>query len=454
MTVEYEPAPKPAPLWLVPLTIALLALALLWVANEFTDRDIGGFGGPAQPETPVPATLVDGSTPPDVPEELTRRFGEKVVVAERLDDVPNRIDRSCRRAYAGSNDPARRRLNRLIRSGDLAAAHLGPDALTQLSIVVDDAPPGYPREVQVACVARRTADGWQPARRPLVDFALDGRPGARLPSATEQRTEDAEPQADESTDSDGAPTSSDAPASDEPTTPTAAASRTVEHPAVRTRLVQIPVGARWAVQPRGGWWLAYDVSDTSWTLVTLSDAVTEQDPVRVVFIDATGDVVAERGVGPTRPASHADHATDYELVAGSVPEILDKLGNRPMRVCEPGSRTLCVWLSLNELDEVLAHAAFGPHPLDTPPMGHVGHCQKAGQFQGSVTSARFRTDGTWAGGPVSRGLDRYTVRFEAGMVVVDLAEHVTGEPASGDPDDKAVQCSFTGTRPRGKPPKG
>lgn len=449
MTVEYEPAPRPAPLWLLPLTIAVLALALLWVANQFTDREIGGFGGPAQPETPMPDTLVDGSTPPEVPEELTRRFGEKVVLAERLDDVPNRVDRACRRAYAGSDDPARKRLSELIRSADVAAIHLGPDALTSLSIIVEDTPPGYPREVQVACIARPTADGWQSARRPLVDFALDGRPGVTLPSATEQIPGAAEGTGDAPGDAPSG--ASPAPATED--APTAAASdaaaRTVEHPAVRTRLVQIPVGARWAVQPRGGWWLAYDVSDTSWTPVTLNDAVTEQDPVRVVFVDTTGGVVAERGVGPTRQAAQADHATDYELVAGSVREVLDKLGNRPMRVCEPGNRTLCVWLSLNELDEVLAYGAFGPHPLDTPPMGHVGYCPTAGQFQGSVTSARYRTDGTWAGGPVDRGLDRYTVRFEAGMVVVDLSEHVTGEPSTGEPDDGKAECAFKGMRARG-----
>jgi hypothetical protein len=442
MSVDYEPAPKPAPLWLLPLTIAALALALLWVANQYTDREIGGFGGPAQPETPMPDTLADGSTPEEVPEDLTRRFGEEVVLARRLDDVPRRVDRTCRRAYAGSDDPARRGLSELIRSGDVAAAHVGPEALTSVSIIVDDAPPGYPREVAVACIARHTADGWQSARRPLIDFALDGRPGVMLPSATEQvagvSDEDATP-------SDGSGGASTAPTA----TPSAAAARTIEHPAVRTRLVQIPVGARWAVQPRGGWWLAYDVSDTSWTLVTLNDAVTEQDPVRVVFIDATGDVVAERGVGPTRPAAQADHGTDYELVAGSVREILDQLGDHPVRVCEPGNRTLCVWLSLNELDEVLAYGAFGPHPLDTPPMGYVGYCPKAGQFQGSVTSARYRTDGTWAGGPATRGLDRYTARFEAGMVVVDLSEHVAGEPATGEPDDTTAECTFEGTRARG-----
>ena len=49
MPVDYEPAPKPAPLWLLPLVIALLALALLWAAQQFTDRDVGGFG-----ESPLP----------------------------------------------------------------------------------------------------------------------------------------------------------------------------------------------------------------------------------------------------------------------------------------------------------------------------------------------------------------------------------------------------------------
>lgn len=442
MSVDHEPAPKPAPLWLLPLTIAALALGLLWVANQYTDGEVGGFGGPAQPETPIPDTLADGSTPEEVPEELTRRFGEEVVLARRLDDVPSRVDRTCRRAYAGSDDPARRRLSELIRSGDVAAAHVGPEALTSVSIIVDDTPPGYPREVAVACSARHTADGWQSARRPLIDFALDGRPGVTLPSATEQVAAVSDEGATPSDDPSGA---SPAPTA----APSAAAARTIEHPAVRTRLLQIPVGARWAVQPRGGWWLAYDVSDTSWTLVTLNDVVTERDPVRVVFIDATGDVVAERGVGPTRPAAQADHGTDYELVAGSVREILEELGDHPVRVCEPGNRTLCVWLSLNELDEVLAYGAFGPHPLDTPPMGYVGYCPKAGQFQGSVTSARYRPDGTWAGGPATRGLDRYTVRFEAGMVVVDLSEHVAGEPATGEPDDGKAECTFEGTRARG-----
>ena len=225
---------------------------------------------------------------------------------------------------------------------------------------------------------------------------------------------------------------------------------TIQRPSVRTRLVQIPLGARWAVVPRGGWWLAHDVAESSWTLLPVNDAVGDADPLRVVFIDATGDVVTERGVGPTRSAAQQDHSLDFELVAGAVPQVLDNLRKGPMRVCEPGNRTLCVWLSLNELDEGLANGAFGPHPLDTPPMGYVGYCPRAKQFQGSVTSGRYRTDGSWAGGPAGRGLDRYTVRFEAGMGVVDLNEHVTGEPATGEPDSDRADCRFAGTRQRGR----
>jgi hypothetical protein len=451
MTVDYEPAPKPSPLWLLPLTIAVLALVLLWAVQQFTEREIGGFGGRAQPATPMPDTLAGGTPLPEVPEELSGRFGDDVVLAQRLDEIPDPVERRCRRSYARSDDPARQRLGDLVASSDVAVAHLGPDALTYLSIAVDNAPPGYPREVQIACIARPLADGWQMPRRPLLDFALDGRPGITLPSAEDELPGPAETATDEA-DGSSEGTGSAAPsASPTESVASEATTRRVELPAVRTRLVQVPVGAQWAVQWRGGWWLAHDVNEVSWTLLPVNDVMTERDPLRVVFIDATGGVVADRGVGPTRAAAQADHGTDYELVAGGVREILDKLSRRPVRICEPGNRTLCVWLTLNEFDEVLAFGAYGPHPLDTPPLGYVGYCPKAGQFQGSVTSTRFNPDGTWAGGPVDRGLDRYTVRFEADMVVVDLSEHVTGAPAEGDPATDKADCEFTGTRARGEP---
>lgn len=414
MTVEYEPAPRPAPLWLLPLVIALLALALLLVAQRYSDREVGGFGGRAQPTTPKPETLADGTALPAVPDELSDRFGDEIVVARRLSDVPDKIRGRCREAYADEDDPALRDLDDFIQSSNISATHLGPDALTHLSIAVDDAPPGYPTEVEIACVAERDDDRWRTPSRPYVDFALDGRPGATLR---------------------GTPR------------PAPAGGRT---PPLRTRLVQVPVGAQWAVQPRGGWWLAYEVPETSWLLMTLNDAITDRDPLRVVFVDATGEVVEDRPVGPTRSAAQGDHSADYEIVAGSVREILDKVERRPVRACEPGDHSVCVWLSLNDLGEVLAYAAFGPHPLDTPPMGYVGYCRKANQMQGSVTAARFRTDGTWAGGPNPRGLDRYTVRFEAGKVVVDLSEHVTGDPASGKAQSKKATCEFTG-KPGGRP---
>jgi hypothetical protein len=403
MTTEYEPASKPAPLWALPLTVALLALVLLWFVQRYTEQDTGGFGGRAQPATPIPTRLADGSGLVEVPEPLTRRFGEAVVLAKRLAEVPGKIEQNCRKPYAGDENYAQSHLQQLIDSSTVSATHLGPDALTYLSIAVAEAPPGYPNEVSVACVARRDDDGWQLTNRPFLDFALDGRPSASL-----------------------------------------------DEPYLRTRLVQIPVGARWAVQPRGGWWLAYDVRDTSWALMTLTPAITNQDPLRVIFVDDTGAVVAERPVGPTRPAALYDHSADFELVAGNVVDVLDRLEKGPVRTCEPGDTTVCVWLAFNEQQEIMAYAAHGPHPLDTPPMGYVGFCPEADLMQGSVTSAQFRTDGTWAGGPINRGLDRYAVRFEAGKVVVDLSEHVIGDPGEGDPVEAEVNCVFA-TKARGEP---
>jgi hypothetical protein len=403
MPIEYERAPKPAPLWALPLTVVVLALGLLWFIDSYTSRDVRGFGGSAQPATPKPTRLVEGSALPEVPEPLTRRFGEDVVLASRLREVPDEVEQNCRDSYEGAARTDRRRLHDLIQSSTVNAIHLGPDALTSVSIAVDDSPPGYPSEVSVSCIARPGDDGWESPRRPLLDFALDGRPGSKIDDST-----------------------------------------------LRTRLVQIPVGARWAVQPRGGWWLAYDVQDTSWMLMTLTEAITDETPLRVVFVDETGAVVAERPVGPTRSAASSDHSADFELVAGDVPTVLERLERGPMRTCEPGGITLCVWLAFNDQQEVLAFAGFGPHPLDTPPMGYVGYCQEAGMFQGSVTSAQFRTDGTWAGGPGGRGLDHYAVRFEAGKVVVDLSEHVIGDPAEGDTVEADEECVFA-TRGRGEP---
>jgi hypothetical protein len=405
MTIEYEPAPKPAPLWALPLVIALIAGALLWFVWTFSDPTTGGFGGSAQPPTPKPTRLVDGSALPELPEPLERRFGEDVVLAARIDELPPDVHQRCRDAYDDEDSHALSRLEELIDSSEVHGSHLGPDALTSLSMAVAEAPPGYPNEVAVACVARPDGDRWESPRSPYLDFALDGRRVA-----------------------------------------------TLDDPDLRTRLVQIPVGTRWAVQPRGGWWLAYDVRDTSWTMMTLPSAISDRDPLRVVFVDDTGEVVAERPVGPTRTAALGDHSADFELVAGDVAEVLSRLEDGPFRTCEPDSTVVCVWLAFNERQEILAYGAFGPHPLDTPPMGYVGYCPEADLMQGSVTSAQFRTDGTWAGGPSDRGLDRYTVRFEAGKVVVDLSEHVIGDPADGDAVDAEVECVFA-TKARGEPPE-
>lgn len=405
MTVEYEPAPRPTPLWTVPATIIVLALALLWVVRTYGDADVGGFGGPALPSTPKPEMLADGSTPPAVPAPLARLFGDDVVLAQRLTSVPDEVEAHCRQHYAQDDGPAREHLHEVVDSADAATTYLGPDALTSVSIATAASPPGHPAEVSISCIARQGDDGWETADKPAIDFALDGRSSARM------------------TD-----------------------------PTLRSRLVQVPVGARWAVQPRGGWWLAYDVRDVTWALVTLNDAIGDDAAMRVTFVDATGDVVADRPVGPTRSAASADHSADIELVAGDVPIVLDRLDEKPIRVCDPSDAAMCVWLAFDDQREIGAFAGFGPHPLDTPPMGYVGYCPGAELLQGSLTTAQFGIDGSWAGGPVDRGLDRYTVRYEANKVVIDLSEHVRGDPAEGDAVEDAPQCTFTG-KATGKVPK-
>lgn len=398
MTVDYEPAPKPTPLWALPMTIAVLALALLWVVhNYYSDPDVGGFGGRAQPSTPMPAALVDGSAPPETPEPLVRLFGDDVVMTKRVAEVPGEVEAGCRGRYANDSGAARMRLHEVIASSAVTATHLGPSALTYLSIAVAESPPGYPNEVSVACIARIGDEGWETPGSPYLDFALDGRPGARM-----------------------------------------------AEPDLRSRLIQVPVGARWAVQPSGGWWLAYDVRETSWALMTLNDAITDGDPLRVTFVDIAGNVVADKPVGPTRSAASSDHSADFELIAGDVPVVLERIENSPIRICDPSNTTLCVWLAYDEQQEVVAYAGFGPHPLDTPPMGYVGYCAEAELLQGSLTTAQFNIDGTWAGGPTNRGLDRYTVRYEANKVVVDLSEHVQGDLAEDDPVEAEANCVFSG----------
>ena len=397
MSVDYEPAPRPTPLWAVPATIIVLALALLWVVRTFGDTEVGGFGGPALPSTPKPEVLIDGSAPPAMPAPLARLFGDDVVLAQRLTSVPDEIDATCGEHYAQDAGPARENLQEVVDSAGAASTYLGPDALTSVSVAVAATPPGYPGEVAISCIARVGDDGWESADKPLIDFALDGRPGARM-----------------------------------------------SDPTLRSRLVQVPVGARWAVVPRGGWWLAYDVREVTWAAVTLSDAIRDDAAMRVTFVDSSGDVVADRPVGPTRSAASADHSVDIELVAGDVPIVLSRLDEAPIRVCDPSDTAMCVWLAFDDQREIVAFAAFGPHPLDTPPLGYVGYCPDAELFQGSLTTAQFGIDGSWAGGPADRGLDRYTVRYEANKVVVDLAEHVRGDPAEGDAVEDAPQCVFDG----------
>lgn len=382
-------------MWTLPVVVGALALALLAVINRYIDAPTDPVAGHSLPPSPVPQRLADGSIPEQPPAVLEERFAEPVVLSRRLDVTPEDVEAACRRPYHPERGPAIARLQGIIDSAEVTAVHVGHDALTHLATGSHPVPPGYPSEIAIACVAQPVDGGWETVRRPLIDFALHGRAGAGLGDGD-----------------------------------------------LRTRLAEVPVGASWLAQPRGGWWLVHEVEGSPWALVTLPQAVGDNQVARVLFLGERGQVIEDRNLGPTASAADADHSLDRELIAGDVTEVLRALEEGPQRVCAPEGDELCVWLALEER-EVIAYAGFGPHPLDTPPLGYVGYCEPARLLQGSVTSAQFRRDGTWAGGPIARGLDRYGVRFETGQVVIDLSEHAPGPPAEGEPVEGRPRCTFT-----------
>lgn len=66
--------------------------------------------------------------------------------------------------------------------------------------------------------------------------------------------------------------------------------------------VDPPAGARWALQDRGGWWVAYPVTGPTvhivWTYAGSGDPFASQGiSTPVVFVDEGGDVVGERPPG-------------------------------------------------------------------------------------------------------------------------------------------------------------
>lgn len=401
---EYEPAPRPAPVWATPAVIAVLTLLAVYVViNYRPDAPEPLVQAPSRSEAP-PNALVDGSALPEVPQALANRFAEPVLLTRRLEEAPESVTTTCNSVPFGNPDEdyAARRLLNLLQQAEPIDIRLGPDALTYLLVGSASSPPSYPDQYQASCLARHEDGQWSdPARR--LGFADDGESLAGVPDA-----------------------------------------------GLESRLVRVPPQAAWVVQERPGWWLAHDVAGTPWLQAPVRTADAE-DSTRTVFLDGQGTVLADRPLTEAPNAHEEISANQPSVVAGDNQEVLSLLRERGPRYFCSDDVAACVWLSLVD-NEIVAVSAFGPHHLDVPPFGYVGYCPATNAYEGSTTTARFDLDGSWLGGPARRDLATYGVRVSGENLVVDLGSRQLGD-VRGDEEGVGDEnsCVFDG-KPVGTAP--
>lgn len=399
--VEYEEV-RSAPPWLTPLAISIVALvAVFVVARAAITSDVEPIRLTQVTNVQQPTTLVDGSPVPDVPEPIAARFEAPVVAGAAVAEVPAGIAEQCAEPFSTEqlDGPALDRITEVVDQGAVEGVHIGPDALSVLRTGTAQSPPDWPSTWVLSCIGRLEDDGWA-ARPPRLNFARQGDRGA-----------------------------SDA------------------GPGVAARLTTVPQGADWAVYERDGWWQALPVTGQQWAQLVVAGE-RSNDPLRTVFLDDEGTVVADTVLErPAGPAVAVDEDEDEDTATGDarvvdvggVDEVLAEVEDGAVRRCADVLE-ICVWLSLVD-SEVEAHAAHGPHPLDVPPFGELGWCPAAGRLQGTVTRSQFLPDGSWRGGVAGRNADAFPVRFSSGRVLVDLGDRIIGEEASGDPRLAAL-CVF------------
>ena len=407
LTIEYEEVRTPPP-WLTPLAIAVVSLfAVFVVTRAAVGNDPEQISISQASSGNVPEALVDGSELPEVPAAVTDRFEAPVVGTARVANVPEQVGDQCARPFSeGQLDPvALERINGVLDDGVVTDLRMGPEVVTVLRTGAASSPPAWPDTWVLSCLVRYEDGAWA-ARPPRLDFAHPGGRGA----------------ADSG-------------------------------PGVVARIARVPEDATWAVQERDGWWLAAPAQAGGWMqLVVSSDRASA--PLRVVFLDDEGTVVADQTLEP--PATVEEEVQEEQsrtgagrtLTVGAVDEVLAAVEEAPMRACADDVG-VCVWLSMVG-SELAAHATDGPHHLDVPPFGELGWCPDAGRFQGTVTRSQFTVAGDWRSGIARRGADEYPLRFQSGQVVVDLDRRTAGE-AAGDNPRESVLCVFegdpTGTAP-------
>ena len=108
---------------------------------------------------------------------------------------------------------------------------------------------------------------------------------------------------------------------------------------------------------------------------------------------------------------------------GDVDAVRAAVADRPQRVCYEGSLP-CAWLTLAG-DELVALNTSGPLPEEYGRAG-VGWCASAEVFGSNATGSRYDRLGNVLAGPTPRGLDRYGVTVDEGVVSVNFFSLSTG----------------------------
>jgi hypothetical protein len=242
--------------------IAVAAVALVVVAARVAgggtdDEDDGLEGG-------VPSTLVGGIEPTVVPGAVLTSVDQPVIGAAHLDEVPPEVMDSCAAGFGevawAAGDP---KLDSALATTDsLQLSVIGAGQMNE-EMGFDTGGGPQPERFRITCTARDTEDGWQTDSNgfePIMgDQQFEQMGGGSF-----------------CCDENGLGTA--------------------------TEVAEAPEGADWALQERGGWYLAYPVDKDRQVLLTWKYREQNMGPggpptTTVMWVGGDGTIVGETSTG-------------------------------------------------------------------------------------------------------------------------------------------------------------
>lgn len=129
------------------------------------------------------------------------------------------------------------------------------------------------------------------------------------------------------------------------------------------------------------------------------------------------------------------------MAVGPVDQVRAAIADAPRRVCLRGASP-CAWLTVVD-DAIVAFNTNGPLPQEFGRLG-VSWCPSSGYFGANATGSRWDHAGLLVEGPATRGLDRFTLDADSGVLVIRFASLSAGragfqtDPADIRPRDGAA----------------